>query len=220
MGDGTRLSPRQRRAEETVDVLLEAAAQVLDGEAEDRFTTNHVAERAGYSIGTLYRYFADKRALARQLALRELSRREAIALDAIAAARTDAEAMAAVARALISPFDGRHRVRRRLFLTLVRSSQLESLIDEAFTMQERVAEALEARLVALAPERYRRLSALERTTLVGAMAGAVRATVMRAPQNLSAGAFETTLCALIQRFFEIEKTGCADRGRSPRPPGA
>jgi AcrR family transcriptional regulator len=58
-----------------VETLLEAAAQVFEREGMAA-TTNRVAERAGYSIGTLYQYFPDKQALLYTLAERHLDRAE------------------------------------------------------------------------------------------------------------------------------------------------
>src|SRR5258708_20159128 len=55
--------PRQARAGETVSLILEATAQILEAGGLPAFTTNAVAERAGVSIGTLYQYFADKNAI-------------------------------------------------------------------------------------------------------------------------------------------------------------
>lgn len=66
-----RKRPRQRRSRETVDVILEAAAQVFDREGL-RATTNRIAERAGVSIGSLYQYFSDKDTLLHALAERHL----------------------------------------------------------------------------------------------------------------------------------------------------
>lgn len=51
---------RQERSRETVSLVLEAAARVLRRNGYARATTNHIAEAAGVSIGTLYQYFADK----------------------------------------------------------------------------------------------------------------------------------------------------------------
>ena len=44
--------PRQARAGETVALILEATAQILEAGGLAAFTTNAVAERAGVSIGT------------------------------------------------------------------------------------------------------------------------------------------------------------------------
>ncbi|MET0401947.1 MAG: TetR/AcrR family transcriptional regulator [Cystobacter sp.] len=58
-----RKNPRQARAKVTVELLLEAAAQVLVSSGYEGTTTKQVAERAGVSIGTLYQYFPSKEAL-------------------------------------------------------------------------------------------------------------------------------------------------------------
>ncbi len=51
---------KQKRSLETVEVVLEAAAQVLLREGYARATTNRIAERAGVSVGTIYQYFGGK----------------------------------------------------------------------------------------------------------------------------------------------------------------
>jgi AcrR family transcriptional regulator len=58
-----RKTPRQRRSRETVDVILAAAARVFAASGYAATTTNHVARRAGVSIGSLYEYFPSKDAL-------------------------------------------------------------------------------------------------------------------------------------------------------------
>ncbi len=67
-----RRRPRQARSHATLDAILEAAAQILERRGVGGFTTNHVAERAGVSIGTLYQYFADKEAVLLAALRREL----------------------------------------------------------------------------------------------------------------------------------------------------
>jgi AcrR family transcriptional regulator len=59
----TRRTPAQGRSAETVAVIVEAAARVLEVRGLDGFNTNAVAERAGVSIGSLYQYFRNKDAL-------------------------------------------------------------------------------------------------------------------------------------------------------------
>ena len=55
-----RRQARQHRSQETVRIILDAAAQVLLGEGYARATTNRITEAAGVSIGTLYQYFGGK----------------------------------------------------------------------------------------------------------------------------------------------------------------
>jgi AcrR family transcriptional regulator len=69
-----RKTPSQARSTWTVDVILQAAAQVLEGGGEDALTTKTVAERAGVSIGTLYQYFPNRDAILVALADREAQR--------------------------------------------------------------------------------------------------------------------------------------------------
>jgi AcrR family transcriptional regulator len=47
--------------------LLDATAAVLKARGLDNTTTNHIAEQAGVSIGSLYQYFPDKDALVEAL---------------------------------------------------------------------------------------------------------------------------------------------------------
>lgn len=58
-----RKSPRQARAEATLDAIFEATIQLLVADGPRRLTTTRVAERAGVSVGTLYQYFPHKQAL-------------------------------------------------------------------------------------------------------------------------------------------------------------
>jgi DNA-binding transcriptional regulator YbjK len=59
--------PQQSRSSNRVDRLLEAAAEVIAEIGYESATTNAIAERAGVSIGSLYRYFPDKQAILRTL---------------------------------------------------------------------------------------------------------------------------------------------------------
>jgi AcrR family transcriptional regulator len=58
-----RKRPVQARSQRTVDVVLEAAARVFARRGYAGATTNHIAERAGVSIGSLYEYFPSKDAI-------------------------------------------------------------------------------------------------------------------------------------------------------------
>ena len=53
----------QERSRVTVDALIEATARILVREGFDKASTNHIAETAGVSVGSLYQYFPSKEAL-------------------------------------------------------------------------------------------------------------------------------------------------------------
>lgn len=58
-----RKQPSQARSRETVAIILEAAARVLETAGLEGYNTNAVAAKAGVSIGSLYQYFPGKDAL-------------------------------------------------------------------------------------------------------------------------------------------------------------
>jgi AcrR family transcriptional regulator len=68
-----RKTPLQRRSTETVAIILEAAARILERHGFASFNTNAIAERAGVSIGSLYQYFPNKDALLSGLLEREVA---------------------------------------------------------------------------------------------------------------------------------------------------
>jgi AcrR family transcriptional regulator len=65
-----RNEPVQARSTARLTGLLDAAASIIDEIGYERLTTAMVAERAGASIGTVYRYFPDRIAVVDALALR------------------------------------------------------------------------------------------------------------------------------------------------------
>jgi AcrR family transcriptional regulator len=58
-----RRRPTQRRAHHTVEAVLDAVSRVLKTDGVEAVTTNRIAEVAGVSIGSVYQYFPDKRAI-------------------------------------------------------------------------------------------------------------------------------------------------------------
>jgi len=55
--------PGQARSQETVGIILEASARILESDGLRGFNTNAIAERAGVSVGSLYQYFSNKDAI-------------------------------------------------------------------------------------------------------------------------------------------------------------
>lgn len=81
--------PSQPRALRRRESLLDATARVLDREGWEALCTNKVAREAGASIGTLYDYFPDKRALLAGLLERHESRLAAALEEALVGAERD-----------------------------------------------------------------------------------------------------------------------------------
>jgi AcrR family transcriptional regulator len=51
------------RSHQTVEAILHAVIRILKREGFEAITTNRIAEVAGVSIGSVYQYFPDKRAI-------------------------------------------------------------------------------------------------------------------------------------------------------------
>ena len=74
VGSNLRNEPVQARSAARLEALLDAAASIVDEVGFERLTTAMVAERAGASIGTVYRYFPDRIALLQALGARNFDR--------------------------------------------------------------------------------------------------------------------------------------------------
>ncbi|MFD5179940.1 TetR/AcrR family transcriptional regulator [Nocardia sp. NPDC058379] len=62
-----RRQPSQDRAKETRDLILDTAAELFGSLGVAQTSTNRIAAEAGVSIGTLYRYFADRSVIVDEL---------------------------------------------------------------------------------------------------------------------------------------------------------
>ncbi|MGW1610255.1 TetR family transcriptional regulator [Streptomyces sp. NPDC002285] len=72
--DTLRRAPVQRRSAERLTRILDACADLLDEVGYDDLSTRAVAQRAGVPIGSVYRFFGNKRQMADALAQRNLER--------------------------------------------------------------------------------------------------------------------------------------------------
>jgi AcrR family transcriptional regulator len=76
-----RRAPVQARSRQTVARILDAAVAIADQEGVDAVTTRTIADRAGVSYPSLYRFFADRDAI-----LDELMERHCAEIDALCVA--------------------------------------------------------------------------------------------------------------------------------------
>lgn len=114
-----RKQPRQARSRQRVDALIDATAEEIATRGLLETTTNHIAERAGVSIGSLYQYFEGKDDLVATL-LRRLSEEIATAADATLAASMDAD-VRNVVRDLLNTALAAMDERPNLYLELTRN---------------------------------------------------------------------------------------------------
>src|SRR5215470_7925094 len=175
--DDKRRIPRQARAEETVATILEGAAQILEAGGLTAFTTNAVAARAGVSIGTLYQYFADKQAILRAIAERELRATLAKVAGTMTQEREapTEERVRAIVRAIVGAFRGRQRARK-------------AVVQAVFS--EGGGAALQAPIAAfITAHAMGELSEQQTFVLSRALLGAIRAAVLEEKSFLRDAAF-------------------------------
>ncbi len=191
--DVKRRIPRQARASETVALVLEAAAQILEQGGLAAFTTNAVAARAGVSIGTLYQYFADKNAVLLALAQQEMKR----ALGDVAQALqgggdgTMEGRVRAMVRAMVHAFRGRARARKAVMQAILAQGMG---IEMMAPLASFIAQQPPALPFALTREQ---LFVLSR-----ALIGTIRAAVMEEQPFLRSRSFEDEVVRLVVRYVE------------------
>ncbi|MBE1204810.1 TetR/AcrR family transcriptional regulator [Aminobacter carboxidus] len=83
-GQALRRAPSQKRSQERVERMLQAASALISEGGSDAMRMGEVAERAGVSIGSLYQYFPDKGAIIRTLAERYNAEGRACISDGLA----------------------------------------------------------------------------------------------------------------------------------------
>jgi AcrR family transcriptional regulator len=106
--------PRQQRAREKVELILEATMRLLERDGLAALTTNAVAAKAGVSIGTLYQYFASKEAILDELARRETEgfSEQILAVVEDASPISPKERAGRIVRSVMESYGGRQGVHR------------------------------------------------------------------------------------------------------------
>jgi len=69
----SRRAPVQARSSETVQTILDAASSLLASQPFEQINTSRIAEKAGISVGALYRFYNDKQEIFDAIAVRELA---------------------------------------------------------------------------------------------------------------------------------------------------
>src|SRR6185503_5836886 len=140
-----RKRPRQDRSRATVDAILGAAAQVFAGRGYAATTTNHIAARAGVSIGSLYEYFPSKDALLVALMEAHLGEGEAILEHAAAEATADGDDLDRVVRRFVQAMVTLHGRNRALHRVLFEEAPLPRHVHRRLAdIEGRVVSTVEA----------------------------------------------------------------------------
>jgi AcrR family transcriptional regulator len=191
--------PRQARSGETVALILEATAQVLDKGGLPAFTTNAVAERAGVSIGTLYQYFADKNALLLALARQQIT----IGLTSIGRALQGEKdpsvegRVRAMVQAMVNAFGGRHRARKAVTQAILAQGlgieMMDPIVAFISAARTQTGPGPQPLIAALSPEQVFVMSR--------ALMATIRHAVMEEQPFLRSRAFEDEIVRLVVAYL-------------------
>ena len=191
-----RKTPVQERSQQTVEIILDAAAQVL--EADAGATTNHIAVRAGFSIGTLYQYFPNRNAVLAALAMREQKRILAGVTQTLRDLDPQAPeiALRAALRMFLHAFQSRQTLRRQVLLTLLPNlpDQLRGQVIDAVLGE--VIDVLQVRCRAT----IREMDEVARFVATRAVMGVVRAAVVEGSIDIKDKRLEDELIHLLLSY--------------------
>ncbi len=192
-----RVSARQTRSQVTIDTVLEAATRLLEEGSINDLTTNHIAQRAGVSIGTLYHYFPNKHAIVYAIAERRraaLTQRLGRALDSVdPAALTTAipQLIGLIVKEL-----GDTRAHRELSLWLA-LHELSAHSERPY--QDTIADVIAKRLQRALPQGDARSEAIA-FVITRATTETLKAAALQRPELLDRDEFLEELSALITRY--------------------
>lgn len=125
--------PRQARSAATLARVLQAAGELAASLGLEELTINGVAERAGVSVGSIYRRFEGKQQLITALTERMLDEREEFVAERLRAAGPSlAGVVTAYAHALLQSFTDSSN----LFPELLRARETDALALGARTITE------------------------------------------------------------------------------------
>lgn len=177
-----RRKPTQKRAQVTVEAILDAAIQLLKRGGVSSITTNRIAETAGVSIGSVYQYFPNKRAIF--VALHERHIRQ---VDSVMQRRMGESAEATLERLIASLIDG--MIEAHMFdpeLSDLLQAEVPHRPDDTRDFAVRLHGAFRTALASHATELGRRIDLDTRAFFVSNMVDALgHAIVLRRPLGSS-----------------------------------
>ncbi|NKC01921.1 MAG: TetR family transcriptional regulator [Pseudomonadales bacterium] len=200
--DNVRKKPTQERGKQTVATILEAAIQVFDELGYEGTSTNHVADRAGVSVGTLYQYFSNKeeimasilRTYRRQLVEDIRKGLEAGSQDTIL------ETIESIVRSLIESHKSRANARSFIVQTMfatTRQNPNDSLIGKLIKSKFEEAALHSGR--ELPPQ----FSDIGTFVLMSSVLGVVQNAVVFQPELFDNDEFEKQLVRLVWQYLGI-----------------
>ncbi|MBL7261088.1 TetR/AcrR family transcriptional regulator [Paractinoplanes lichenicola] len=192
-----RRKPRQVRAELTRDRILNAAAHIFTEHGYAAGTTNHIAEHARVSIGSLYQYFPNKDAILAALLVRHIDRgawTEAADLDL-----TEGSLQATV-RALVRDAIDNHSDDPRLLRIMIEEASFSQELLDAIDRHGRLRVGQVREVLARHPDvRVTELDTAAELILFTVEMNTHK--IMADPRSVTVETFESELVNMVTRYL-------------------
>jgi len=160
-------TPQQARSRRTRARVLEAAVEVFEECGYDDATTAAIAHRAQVSVGSVYGYFRDKRAILLEIIQETFARSEMEIIEALAPELWLDGNMHEKVRALVDTAIRARRLRPGIGRIVWERFFRDPLVKEAVeTIQGRAVEAIEVLLLATAERGITRVRDIPSTAFV------------------------------------------------------
>ena len=193
--------PQQRRSRVTVDAIVEAAAHLLAARGWHASTTNHIAERAGVSIGSLYKYFPNKPSILAEVARRRIAGEVSGIAATMQAHADDPRAMLG---AMVDATVERYAVNAALDTALMEHlgpMEVARFLRDAEGAVVEMTEGYLARHRARLRARDGEEGGAVAFVVVHALRGVLVAAAARGPALLRAQSFREALAGMLERFL-------------------
>jgi AcrR family transcriptional regulator len=200
--------PKQPRSEATVEAIVEAAAQVFERHGYAAGTTNHIAERAGCSIGSVYQYFPNKDAILVALVRRHLAEGTAALwphVERLRAGEPIDEVLADVVDAMVSLHATAPRLHQVLFEETPLPAMLRSELD---AMEDGLVEVL-AHSLKTAPGIKTADPYLVARIVVSSIEGLTHRLVLRPPKGATTDHIVGEITTLVRAYLKAGHPGSA-----------
>ncbi|MFT4625949.1 MAG: AcrR family transcriptional regulator [Myxococcota bacterium] len=194
----SRKRPKQARSRATVEAILDATAELLVRHGLDALTTNHVADRAGVSVGSVYQYFPNKSSLVAGLVERHANRRGAILTASLGEGTDDPVALV---RSVVCGVVASHRHASELHRILILAMVHADHVDGLLAFNQRVTDVVTAYLIAhshlLRPKRLDVAAFM----LVQSVEATVHRAVVDRPELLDDDGLVDELTVMLSRYL-------------------
>lgn len=193
-------APKQDRARVTVEAILESAVQILESDGLEGFRVAALAERSGYSVGTLYQYFENIDAVMLALVEQESERQRQTLLAEFsdAAASGKKTGTRDLVDMMVGAFNQR-RAAHRALIEWVLSRRDVRMIEGRNTFLGQMLASVSLRSQGLRMQRL--LNRTEMFVLSRAFLGALRTAIWNDETDIASPQFAQSLTDLVDGYM-------------------